>query len=59
MRFDSDALDEACEEMYGHTDWEYIDTPKGKQGVAVLFHAIPSKKYLDTQEQEKGEENNE
>ena len=52
MRFDSDLLDEACEEMYGHTDWEYIDTPKGKTGVAILFNETPSKEYLDEHEEE-------
>ena len=53
MRFNSDTLDEACQEMYGHTDWEYIATPKGKEGVTVLFHEIPTKEYLE----EEGENN--
>ena len=56
MRFDSDALDEVCQEMYGHTDWEYIDTPKGKTGVAILFNETPSKEYLDEHEEDEEED---
>ena len=25
-RYNSDAIDECCEEMLGHTNWGYIDT---------------------------------
>lgn len=53
MSFDSDFLDEACKQIYGHTDWEYINTPSDKEGIAVLFNAIPSEEHIE----EEGEEN--
>ena len=44
MRDKVDMLDDACLEMYGHADWEYVDTPKGQ---AVLFNEHPTKEYLE------------
>ncbi len=35
----SDYLDEACTQMYGHTNWEYGDGDASK--VVVIFHKEP------------------
>ena len=38
-RYSSDYLDEACTEMYGHTNWEYGDGDANK--TVVIFHKEP------------------
>ena len=55
MQFDSDFLDEACKRIYGHTDWEYIDTPNEVKGMAVLFHEEPQEdSNIDEEEVDEG-----
>ena len=39
MRFESDAIDECCQELFGHTNWEYIST--AENGHCVMFHESP------------------
>ena len=41
MRFDSDAIDECCQELFGHTNWEYVQTKPKKDGHCVMFHQSP------------------
>ena len=43
LRFDSDAIDEACLEMFGHTNWAYADSATEEQlkedhTTVVFFH---------------------
>tara|TARA_R110002020_G_scaffold120129_6_gene273721 strand:- start:9737 stop:9916 length:180 start_codon:yes stop_codon:yes gene_type:complete len=52
MRDEVDMLDDVCIEMYGHADWEFIDTPKGQ---AVLFKKHPTKEYLEMVNGQEGE----
>ena len=49
--YDSEVLDQVCEEMFGHTDWEYVDNKLLKRFddenyTVVLFH------HEDTREEE-------
>lgn len=50
-QYDSEVLDDVCEKMFGHTDWEYIDSKilrrhDGENYTIVLFH------HEDTREEE-------
>ena len=36
-RYNSDALDEACEEMLGHTNWAYGRNPNEEKIDCVVF----------------------
>ena len=42
--YDSDLLDEYCEEQYGHTDWSMNWDEQGN--MIVTFHKEPRKEYL-------------
>ena len=49
--YDIEVLDRVCEEMFGHTDWEYVDNKLLKRFdnenyTVVLFH------HEDTREDE-------
>ena len=49
--YDSEVLDEVCEKMFGHTDWEYVDNKLLKRFddenyTVVLFY------HEDTREEE-------
>tara|TARA_A100001388_G_C28322303_1_gene290492 strand:+ start:60 stop:341 length:282 start_codon:yes stop_codon:yes gene_type:complete len=51
QQYDSEVLDDVCEKMFGHTDWEYIDSKilrrhDGENYTIVLFH------HEDTREEE-------
>ena len=43
-KYDSDLLDEYCEEQYGHTDWSMNWDEQGN--MIVTFHKEPRKEYL-------------
>tara|TARA_Y100000361_G_scaffold133794_1_gene132340 strand:- start:336 stop:539 length:204 start_codon:yes stop_codon:yes gene_type:complete len=50
-QYDSEVLDDVCEKMFGHTDWEYIDSKilrrhDGENYTIVLFH------HEDTREED-------
>ena len=54
-RYNSDALDEACEEMLGHTNWAYGRNPNKKEiECVVIFYKEP-----DEHDDENEEENDE
>ncbi len=36
MRLNSEELDDACEQINGHTNWAYFDTLDAKEKKAVL-----------------------
>ena len=55
MRDKVDMLDDACIEMDGQADGEYIETPKGQ---AVLFNEHPTKEYLEMVNGQLGEPDN-
>ena len=49
--YDSEVLDDVCEQMFGHTDWEYVDSKilrrhDDENYTVVLFH------HEDTREEE-------
>ena len=49
--YDSEVLDDVCEQMFGHTDWEYVDNKilrrhDDENYTVVLFH------HEDTREEE-------
>jgi len=49
--YDSEVLDDVCEQMFGHTDWEYVDNKilrrhDDENYTVVLFH------HKDTREEE-------
>ena len=51
INYDSEVLDDVCEQMFGHTDWEYVDNKilrrhDGENYTIVLFH------HEDTREEE-------
>ena len=53
--YNSDALDEACEEMLGHTNWAYGRNPNKKEiECVVIFYKEP-----DEHDDENEEENDE
>ena len=63
-RYNSDALDEACEEMQGHTNWSYATTQDLKKITAwikgddseiehiVLFYREPDEDEDENEEDE-------
>ena len=46
-RYNSDALDEACEEMLGHTNWSYADTQDLEKIIAERKGDIPKDKEIE------------
>jgi len=51
INYDSEVLDDVCEQMFGHTDWEYVDNKilrrhDDENYTVVLFH------HEDTREEE-------
>ena len=46
-RYNSDALDEACEEMQGHTNWSYADTQDLEKIIAERKGDIPKDKEIE------------
>jgi len=46
-RFQSDAIDEACEENLGHTNWGYADTQDLENIIAERKGDIPKGKEID------------
>jgi hypothetical protein len=52
--YDSDLLDEYCEEQYGHTDWSMDWDEQGN--MIVKFHKEPRQCYLDEMAEEEEED---
>jgi hypothetical protein len=55
--FYTDRLDEACEIMFGHTDWSYMDSlsPEekhaiGKDDAVIVFFAKARPEFLEDEE---------
>ena len=46
-RYNSDALDEACEEMLCHTNWSYADTQDLEKIIAERKGDIPKDKEIE------------
>jgi hypothetical protein len=52
-RYNSDALDEACEEMLGHTNWAYGKNPNEKEiECVVIFYKEPDEDENENEEDE-------
>lgn len=47
MRFESDAIDEACEENLGHTNWKYADTQDLEKVIAQRKGDTPKDEEID------------
>ena len=46
-RFYSDAIDEACEEILGHTNWKYADTQDLEEIIAERKGDVPKGEEID------------
>ena len=46
-KYDSDAIDEACEEILGHTNWKYADTQDLEEIIAERKGDVPKGEEID------------
>ena len=46
-KYDSDAIDEACEEILGHTNWKYADTQDLEKIIAERKGDVPKGEEID------------
>ena len=47
-KYDSDALDQACEEIVGHTNWRYADTQDLEKIIAERKGDVPKGEEIDS-----------
>ncbi len=46
-KYDSDALDQACEEIVGHTNWKYADTQDLENIIAERKGDVPKGEKIE------------
>ena len=46
-KYDSDALDQACEEIVGHTNWKYADTQDLENIIAERKGDVPKGEAIE------------